>query len=220
MKENNEKIRDTVIARLIANTRRKKRPDNLNKIADDILWLSTNEGSLQKVSQIIGISTEMLKKFLSVKQLSFEMRKLVEERKIDSVTIVHLMKNFNSEDQKIIANEVMSARLTADDMKVLVPLKRSLPNLNINQLISRVQDSKDRKLYIIRFEVPSTLKEDFNLLENRFKEILSDKDIASFTVEDKIGNLELTSEGLKQLKETAKKQNLSLRKFVSGLVQH
>jgi len=220
LKENNEKIRDTVIARLIANTRRKKRPDNLNKIADDILWLSTNEGSLQKVSQIIGISTEMLKKFLSVKQLSFEMRKLVEERKIDSVTIVHLMKNFNSEDQKIIANEVMSARLTADDMKVLVPLKRSLPNLNINQLISRVQDSKDRKLYIIRFEVPSTLKEDFNLLENRFKEILSDKDIASFTVEDKIGNLELTSEGLKQLKETAKKQNLSLRKFVSGLVQH
>ena len=220
MKENNEKIRDTVIARLIANTRRKKRPDNLNKIADDILWLSTNEGSLQKVSQIIGISTEMLKKFLSVKQLSFEMRKLVEERKIDSVTIVHLMKNFNSEDQKIIANDVMSARLTADDMKVLVPLKRSLPNLNINQLISRVQDSKDRKLYIIRFEVPSTLKEDFNLLENRFKEILSDKDIASFTVEDKIGNLELTSEGLKQLKETAKKQNLSLRKFVSGLVQH
>lgn len=220
MKENNEKSRDAVIARLIANTRRKKRPDNLIRIADDILWLSNYEGSLPKVSQIIGISTEMLKKFLSVKQLSFEIRKLVEERKIDSVTIVHLMKNFDSRSQQILADEVMAGRLTVDDMKVLVPLKRSLPNLNINQLISRVQESKDRKIYIIRFEVPSTLKEDFSLLENRFKEIISDKDIASFTVEDKIGSLELTSAGLKQLKKASKKQNLSLRKFVSGLVQH
>lgn len=220
MNANSNKIRDTVIARLLANTKKIKRPDNLMQIADDILWLSSYEGNLKKVSNIIGISTEMLRKFLSVKQVAPEIKKLVAERKIDRVTIVHLMKNFDSRSQQILADEVMAGRLTVDDMKVLVPLAKQLPNLTINQIISRVQESKDRKIYIIRFEVPSTLKEDFSLLENRFKKIISDKDIASFTVEDKIGSLELTSAGLKQLKKAAKKQNLSLRKFVSGLVQH
>jgi len=217
MELNDERHREIVIARLIANTIRKKRPDNLIQVAKDILWLSNYEGNLKKVSKLIGISTEMLRKFLSVKFLSPEVKRLVEHRKIDSVTIVHLMKNFDEYSQKIIAKEVMDGRLTVDDMKVLVPLKKNLKDLKINQLISRLYESKDQKIYVIYFEVPSILAH-FNTLENRFKKIIRESEIASFYVKDKVGTLELTSAGLKELRKASKENNVSLRKFVDTIV--
>ena len=214
---NIEEKREIVIARLIANTRRKKRPNNLIEIANDITWLSNDMGSLDAVSQIVGVSSEMLRKFLSVYKLSEETRKLVEIRKIDSVTVVHLIRDFDSNSQLIIANEVIAGRLSADDMKVLVPLRNSLPDLNINQLILRVQKSRDFKVYVIYFMFPSMLK-DVTVLETQFKKIVPETEVVSFSVKNKVGTLELTSAGLKKLREAAKERNLSLRKFVDMIV--
>ncbi len=160
----------------------------------------------------------MLSKFLSVKRLSPAIRKLVEERKFDSVTIVHLMKDFDIHAQRLIADEVIAGRLSADDMKVLVPLSKRLPELDINQLISRTQRSKNVKVYILYFRTPPEVQ-DTQVLERRFEKVVGKNEIVSFTVKDTVGTLELNSTGLRKFRQAAKEDNLTLRKFVDMIVQ-
>ena len=70
--------REYIIARLIANTRRKLRKDNLVEISNQIRWLERDLGSLKKVSETIGISVDQISQFLSVEKLCPEVKKLVE----------------------------------------------------------------------------------------------------------------------------------------------
>ncbi|MBM3241381.1 hypothetical protein FJZ31_34300 [Candidatus Poribacteria bacterium] len=214
---NREEMREIVIARLIANTCRKKRPNSLIEIARDIRWLENDLGSLKAVSETIGISTDMLGQFLSVERLSPEVQNLVAERKIDLVNIVHYMRNFDSEAQQVIAREVIEGRLSGEDIRALAPLQKSLPHLTIEQLISRIQKSRDVKVYVAYFRVPPEFKNS-NELKGKFEKIVGETEIVSFTVKDYVGTLELTSAGLKKLREAAKKRNLSLRKFVDMIV--
>jgi hypothetical protein len=208
---------ETVIARLIANTRRRKRPDNLVEIAYYIRRAEKDLGSLKAVAETIGLSTDQLWQFLSVERLCPEVRKLVEERKIDLVNIVHYMRNFDAEAQQVIAEEVVAGRLSGKDIRVLAPLQKSLPNLSIDELISRVQKSRDVKVYVAYFRVPPGL-EDADALERRFGRIVGQSEIVSFTVEDQIGILKLTPSGRKKLQEATKERSVSLRKFVDAIV--
>lgn len=209
--------REPIIARLISNTRRKKRPDNLLDIARDIRWLEDDFGSLTALSRAIGISTDMLRQFLSIEQLCPEVQKLFEERKFDLINIAHYISNFDSSAQKVIANEVINGRLSAADIRVLAPLRKSLSQFNIHELIARVQNSRDIKTYVAYFHIPPGF-ENISSLETSFEKIVGDSEIVSFIVQDQVGILELTYLGQKKLKEAAKEHNLSLRKFVDKLV--
>ncbi len=214
---NREGKREIVIARLIANTIRKRRPNNLIEIARDIRWLQKDLGSLEAVSGTIGISTDMLRQFLSVERLCPKVRKLVEERKIDLVNIVHYMRSFEPKAQQVIAREVIAGRLSANDIRVLAPLQKSLSHFTVGQLISRVQKSRDIKVYVAYFRIPLGFK-NINALKRRFEKIVGKTEILSFAVKDLVGTLELTLLGKKKLREAAKKRNLSLRKFVDMVV--
>ena len=214
---NGETKRESVIARLIANTCRRKRPNNLVEIARDIRWLQDDLGSLKAVSETIGISTDQLWQFLSIERLCPEVRKLVEERKIDLVNIVHYMRDFDAEAQQVIAREVIAGRLSGEDIRALAPLHKSLPHLTVDQLIERVQKSRDVKVYVAYFRLPQEFK-DSNALERRFERVVGQTEIVSFAVEDQIGTLKLTPSGRKKLQEAAKERNMSLRKFVDAVV--
>jgi len=213
----NEEEREIVIARLIANTLKKKRPNNLIDIARDIRWLENDLGSLNAVSEIIRISKDMLKQFLSVERLCPEVQKLVEDRKIDLINIVHYICNFNPVAQQIIAREVIAKRLSGDDIRVLAPLQKVFPQRTVEQLISHVQRSKDIKVYIAYFRIPQDLSVS-DALKYRFEKIVGETEIISFTIKNFVGILELTLLGQKKLREAAKERNLSLRKFVDKIV--
>ena len=216
MNKGNE--RENVIARLIANTLKRKRPDNLIEIARYIRWLENDLGSLKAVSDVIRISTDMLRQFLSVERLCPEVRKLVEERKIDLVNIVHYMRNFDPEAQQTIAREVIAGQLSANDVRALAPLRKALPELTIEKLILHIQRSRNIKVYVAYFSVPLGFKDAQEALRRRFEEIVGDSEIFSFAVKDHVGTLELTSVGQKKLREAAKEHKLSLRKFVDRIV--
>jgi len=214
----NEATRNIVIARLIANTLRKKRANNLIEIARDIGWLEKDLGGLKAVSNIIGISTGMIRRFLSVEQLCPEVQKLVEKRKIDLINIVHYMKNFKPEAQKTIAKKVIAGELSANDVRVLAPLHNSLPNLSIDQLISRVQKSKNIRVYVAYFRIPLGFK-DMETLKRRFEKIVGKNNILSLSIKDSVGTLELNSLGQKELREAAKERKMTLRKFVEMTIE-
>ncbi|MFQ5821495.1 MAG: hypothetical protein ACE5I5_16045 [Candidatus Heimdallarchaeota archaeon] len=215
----NEKELESVLARVLANTLTQKRPCNLIEVARDIEVLKKEMGSLEEVSKVIGISSDMLRQFLSINQLSPKVRKLVEDRKIDSVTVIHYMRNFNEDDQEVIAKEVIADRLTSGDVRALVSLKNKFPNLNIHKLISRILNSKDIKVYVARFRVLIEPREN-TALRKLFEKIVGKDEIISFNVEEQVGTLEVTKIGLKKLREAAKKHNLNLRQFVDSIVQN
>jgi len=216
----NKQYDQQTAARLMANIHRKKRPDNLVKIAGYIRRLESDVGSLKAVSEIpeVDISTDMLRQFLSIERLCPEVQRLVEERKIDRINIVHYMRNFDPTAQQIIAKEVIAEQLSANDIRVLAPLRRAFPQKPAEQLISHVQNSRDVKSYIAYFQVPAEI-EDAQALRKRFEQIVGETEIMSYTVEDCVGMLELTSVGHKRIREEAKNSKLSLRKLFDNIVQ-
>jgi len=212
-----EEKSEAVIARLIANTLRKKRPNNLIQIARDIRRAQNHLGSLRAVSDTLGISSDMLRQFLSVEQLCPAVRKLVEKREIDLVNIVYYIRNFNPKAQQVIAKEVVAGRLSANDIRVLAPLQKSFPKLNIQKLISRVQKSKDIKVYVAYFLIPNVLKD--TVVLKRLESIVGKSQIVSFGVKNQVATLKLTSVGYKRIKEASRKSGLSLREFVNTLLK-
>jgi hypothetical protein len=209
--------RENVIARLIANTRRKKRYDDLVEIARQIRWLEKDLGSLREVSKTIGISRDQLHQFLSVEKLSPEVKKLVEDRKIDLINTVHYMRNFDYKAQKEIADAVVNRRLTSGDIRVLAPLRQAADYKNIQDLISHVRSAKNVKLYVLYFHVPRALQDGMEL-EGMFKSIVGENEV-DLTIEGDRGILEITEAGRAKLREEARKQNLSLRAFVGEIMR-
>jgi len=200
------------LARLLANTLRRKRAHPITSIAKDIIWLENNLGSLRELSKRIGVSTEMLKRFLNVKKLHPDVQKLIKQRKIDSVEIVNHLAYFNSESQLILANYVIDGYFTSDDLKVLRSYKKNYPNLKIKQLINRILPSIDKKIYVLYFYIPSNLKPK-NILQ-KFHSFIEKNEIVSFEQDKQIAKIKLTKRGLNVLRDHAKKENLNLRDFI------
>jgi len=212
-----ERTMELVTARLLANTRTRRRPDNLVDIARDIRWLESHLGSLRAVSELVGISSDMLNRFLSVERLAPEVRELVQEREIDHINTVHYIRGFDAEGQHVIAEELVAGRLSEGDVRVLAPLRRSLPHLSVAELVSRVQTSKDKKVYVAYFHVPSD-SEGIAALKDRFAEAVGEDNIVAFSVEEELGTLKLTPPGLKKLRQAARERKMSLRRFVDSVV--
>lgn len=209
--------RAKVIARLIANTRRKKRYDNLVEIARQIRWLEDDLGGLTEVSKAIGISTDQIRQFLSVEKLSPKVRRMVEERKIDLINTVHYMRKFDHKAQEEIASEVIRGGLTAGDIRVLAPLRNNPGYNDVRDLISRVRSTKNVKLYVLYFRVPKGLN-DSEKLEDVFEDIVGEHGMSSFKIEGQTGILEVTAAGKAKLLEESKKRNVSLRAFIDNIV--
>jgi hypothetical protein len=204
---------ETVVARLIANTRKRARPHNLVQVARDIRLAEGKLGSLSAVSEVVGVSTDMLRQFLSVERLTPRVRMLVEQRAIDLINVIHYMSGFDAEAQEVIAHAVVDGRLSAEDVRALAPLRRRFPELPVGQLISRVEGSRDIRVYVAHFRVPDACIGP-GALHKRFEEIVGADNVVSLMVKDQVATLKLTSSGRDELKAAARQRNVSLRKFV------
>lgn len=211
--------REKLIARLIANTKRKKRYDNLIEIARQIRSLEKIVGNLKDVAKAVGVSTDQLGQFLSVEKLSPEVKKMVEERQIDLINIVHYMRNFDYHDQNKIANDVINGKLTAGDIRVLAPLRKHPSYENIEDLISHVRQTKNMKIFVLYFPVPKSMA-DVGRLEKAFRNIVGENEVYSLKIKGEVGILELTDLGRKRLREKVRISNLSLRNFVNNIVRN
>lgn len=206
-----------IIARVIANTRRRKRPNNLLEIAEDIILLKEKMGSFNKVAEVVGISPGMLKKFLNVLKLSDYVINLVKERKIDSVTVVHLLAKFDHKKQKTLANEVINGKISPDIMKAIVPLSKKYPKMNLNILIDKAVNSKDYRVYILYFRLPISIHYSSGL-KGYLGDIIGEDNIISFSVSKRIAKLKLTEKGSKYIRGSAQKKRLSLKKYINKIL--
>ncbi len=174
-------------------------------------------GGVSNVAQALGISTEMLKKFSSVDILTPYVRRLIKNRRLDSVAIAHLISKFDKDSQDIITDEVVSGRLTSEELKVLLPYSRKYPSYDVSGLISEVLAAKDKKNYLLFFVKPKVNIKKRALMEI-FSKVIGPAEIVSISVINSLVSLKVTGLGLKILKRGAKEKKIPLRKYIDFLI--
>jgi transcriptional regulator with XRE-family HTH domain len=209
---------EEVISRLFLNTKRKVRRDSLIKIANDISWLKNDLGSLQKVADVIGISSGMLNRFLSIEKLSPQIKALVEKRQIDKVSEVNDLSKFNLSEQEQIAQLLITKKLSSKNLKILPVLRKQFPKEDISELAERVTKSDNIKIYSINFYMGDLGKTKENL-RSYLNDLIGDKEIISVVFLTNAGNIKITEKGEKILRSKAKQENMTFKQFINKILE-
>ena len=212
------KTENEVIARLIANTRRQKRPFTIIEIAEDIVWLSNHLGGLSAAAAVLGISAGMLNQFLRVQKLTPKAQALVKSREIDSVKAVHNLAKFSSADQDAIIEQVLQGRLKYADIQLLSPLRKQLSNEPIENLIQKLKKSENIKVSIIQFPAES-LHRDIKALREDLSRITGPSEVIDVVLNNGIGAMKFTKKGEQALRQAARRHKKTLRDFTYAMLQ-
>jgi hypothetical protein len=206
------------LAVLIKNTKTTRRQLSLLEIAEWLDIAVEGLGSINAVSDRIGISAKMLGQFQYVKKLSPNLQKLIASRKIDSVDIVVHLSMLNESDQIVIAQEIASSKLDSADIRAIRDLRKSNPKTDIREIIHRVKASKNVKQYIAEFIVRSkaTKRE---ILRQRFARIIGDENIISLEIKGPFGVLTMNSQGRKNLEEACKEKGVTKGGMVVAIAE-
>jgi hypothetical protein len=96
------------LAKLISNTRTKKRSLDLVEISELVNKAVIQYGGIGSVAKKLGMSKEMVRQFTIPIKLPKEVKTLIKERKIDSIEVVKLIYGIQGEEDKIrFANAVI-----------------------------------------------------------------------------------------------------------------
>jgi len=206
---------EKAVVTLIGCTRRKKRAKSITDIAAMIEFLRDELGSYSAVANKVGLSTEMLREFRSVKQLDPEIHTLVEKRIIDSVDLVYRISKLDSKSQKALVEKFLKGDLTLDDARVLKSFKGA-KGVSATYAISKVVRSRDIRTYILRFPVPRGRSK--KLLREEFRKITGEQEIVAFKIEGQRAVLELSYKGQKKLRDAARRDKLTLARSVQNII--
>jgi len=137
---------ETALAIVFANTKRKKRPDDLITVANAFEYLVRLYGSQKAVAGKVGLSTEMIREFLTTLKLPLEIQNLISERKINSIDTVRELSVIKESSKQIAAAESFINSLSKDvrDIKRLV----KDANVSVKDAKKVVLEAKPKGLHI------------------------------------------------------------------------
>lgn len=143
----NEIDEETALSIIFANTRRKKRKEDLLTIARSFDYLVKLYGSKKRVAEKVDLSTEMIREFLTVLTLPPDVLKLVAERKIDRIDVVGEIASLHDAKQQIAMAEEFENRSSKDvrDIKHLVKHKK----VSIKDAVQTILDAEAKELHIV-----------------------------------------------------------------------
>lgn len=214
----NERECAEALGALIANTRRVRRKLSLVEVAEWIDIARCGLGSLRAVGERIGLSEEMLRQFATVNNLSPKVKRLVADRKIDRVDVAHRLSKLPPSEQYHVATLVVSGELDSDDVRAVVTLRRSAPDLDIREVVERVRSSRNIKEHVAYFPVPAGLP-DLKAVRSRLADVVGDANIRCCSIEGALGTLVVNSQGRKRLAEAARNEGLTKRKLIDRIVR-
>jgi len=205
-------------ARVLLSTKRKSRQYSLFEIATDILFLKNETGGIKNVVKLIGISSGMLNQFLSVLKLPTEIIQLINQRKIESVSMAHHLSKFNRDDSIQLAQMVINESLTSQELRSILTYRRKFQSEPIKDVVKRVLDSKNIKVSVIRFS-DSNLKIDLSELSAKISKLIGEENFLTIVKSNKNIDLKITPVGEKKLREIAKSQKISFQEFINKLLK-
>jgi len=139
---------DTALSILFANTKRKRRIEDLFTIAKACEYLVSLKkyGSQRAVAEKVGLSAEMIRQFLTILKLPKKIQKLVAQRKIDSVDIVKEIAAIKDSSKQIAVASAFVNSLSKDARDIKRLLKNA--DLAIGDAKKIVLDAKPKGLHI------------------------------------------------------------------------
>jgi len=213
----NEESADRMVAALIASTLRVRRKLDLLEVANWVEKGSAVFGSLQALSEKVGISAEMLREFVSVNKLSLKVKKLIAQRKIESVDIAYRLSKLCAREQLAVAREVAAGNIDSNDVRGIVSLRRSAPALGIGEIIRRVKTSRNIKEYVAQFLLPPGGGQIENV-RRAFAQIVGNENICSLDLKGPLGTVRINKEGKTRLQEAARRRGLTKRQLIGGIL--
>ncbi len=138
------------IALVIANSRKKVRPNTLIEIAEALERLVTHYGSMTEAGKRVDLSAEMVREFLTVLKLPLEVRELIAERKIDKIDIVRKIAALEDPAQQNTAAVALSS-LTSDEVRDVLRLVNTA-GVSIEEAKRIVMEAKPKGFHIFMMD--------------------------------------------------------------------
>jgi hypothetical protein len=207
---------DEVISRLIINTHTKVRQANLLDIASDVEVLVNHEGGVKEAAALLSLSPSMLSQFLSVLNLPDSIKQLINDRKIDSVSVAHSLNKFSDDDKKQVAKLIMGGVLNSLDVRLLIPLRKQYPLEDMTVIAQMLKDSKDKKVYTINLDNENA---DVKRLTSVFSSLIGQSEIVGVIKEKDSVKIKITATGEKELRKLARKNKTTLEKMILTIIK-
>jgi len=141
---------ETALSILFSNTKRKKRGADLITIAESCEYLVKLYGSQKAVAERVGLSTEMIREFLTALKLPEEVQELISDRRIDSIDVVREISVLKDPSKQIAAAKVFVSSLSKDVRDIKRLIKDA--DLPIGKAKEVVSESKPKGLHIFMMD--------------------------------------------------------------------
>lgn len=210
----------------------KKRRVNILKVAEALKSLHTLYGSLDKVSKSVKLSSEMIREFLKLLELTDQVKNLIQKGLINSVDIGYRISKLHKKDQIVLAKNVVNKNLRSNDIRNIVRYKLDNPSIKINEVMRRVLESKDKKYFVAYLGIEEHTFEELKLkliskneIENSkfildiFNKVIKKEHIVSFTLNGRVIIIKVTREGLDAMREKTKELRIPLSNLGDALVK-
>ncbi len=203
---------------IIRCTRRVDRPADLITLSKNILYAEQRLKSLNSVAEAVKLSVQQLKDFLTVEKLCDEVKALVKNRSIDSVDVVKNVSQLPLEKQRTLADYFGKGRISSKDVRIITTFAKKFSDKPIAKIIADYEKTKDIRIYVVQFRLPSHFSNKIGL-GKRFEKIIGKRGIKKLQLERETAVLELTTAGYKKLREVVRQRKTTLRKFIVSFVE-
>ena len=207
---------DYLLARLIANTRRVRRGEDILTVAGYMREATAIVGGLTALAQRIGISEEMIREFMSAERLSEPVKALVRSRRIDSVDVVYRTSRLPIADQLPVAAAFVSGELSSNDVRAVASFSSSTGSRDITHAIDRVKASRNVREYVAEFLLPASDMEP-SQARRGLVQGLGARNIRSLEISGRVVRLVTNREGMLRLQTLARERKTTKRAALKKL---
>jgi hypothetical protein len=217
------------LAKIGKGTRRKKREINLLEVSEEIKSLYEINKSLDKVANIVKLSSEMVREFLKITELEEEVKEIIKVGKIKSVDIAYRISKLQGGDQTKLAKQIVEDNISSKDVRNIVQYKIDNAKISIEDAIKNNIQSKDKKIYVAYLGID---KDVFEKLLDKIKDknfedtirsilenIVDKKSIVYWGINGRVIVLKIEKNALKKMREIAKDLKVPLAKLANALVE-
>lgn len=209
---------DKAIAALIKNTRTTRRHLSLPEIAEWLEVAVAGYGSVREVADRIGLSSKMLRQFLTIRQLAPAVQDLFATRRLDSVDMAVHLRMLLPEEQTFVATEASRGDLSTGDVRAVSQYRKEHSDTQIEDIVKKVKATRNIKQYVVEFVVRGRNPGNRALL-GRFGDVLGKGSIVSLALDGSIGKLVLNQKGRSLLRGVAKANGLTQAEAIDKIAR-